>query len=75
LEPDAVWIKTIPEHEPATEELLSSYQEQQQKNRPLFKILSWGVKKYNYITNDDVAVMKVENLTTNETTYYLCRGE
>jgi len=74
LEPDVVLIKTISETDPATEEFLSAYQEQQQK-RPFFKILSWGVRQYNYITNDNIAVMKVENLTTNETVYYLCRGE
>jgi hypothetical protein len=75
LEPDVVLIKTIPESEPATEELLFSYQEQQQKKHRFLKVLSWGVKQYNYVANDDITVMKVENLTTNETVYYLCRGE
>ena len=76
LEPDVILIRTISESEPtATDELLASYQERQQKKRPLWKILSWGVKQYNFITNDDVAIMKVENLTTNETVYYLCRGK
>jgi hypothetical protein len=75
LEPDVVLIKTISEDEPDTEnELLTSYQKQQKK-KTLLKILSWGVKRYNYITDDDVAVVKVENLTTNETVYYLCRGK
>ena len=77
LEPDVVVIKTISETEtdPETEESLAFYQEQQQKKRPLLKILSWGVKQYNYISNNDITVMQVENLTTNETVYYLCRGE
>jgi ribosomal protein L18E len=69
-------LKTISDSDPATEDLLSSYyQEQQQKKGSFWKAVSWGVKQYNHIANDDVAVMKVENLTTNETTYYLCRGE
>ena len=75
LEPDVVLIKTISESDPVTEDLLSSYQEQQQKKGSFWKVLSWGVKQYNHVANDDIAVMKVENLTTNETTYYLCRGE
>jgi hypothetical protein len=75
LEPDVVVIKTISDSDPETEELLAFYQEQQQKKRPFLKILSWGVKQYNYITNNDITVMQVENLTTNETVYYLCRGE
>jgi len=76
LEPDVVLIKTISESEPtATDSLLAFYKERQQGKRALWKILSWGVKQYNTITNDNVAIMKVENLTTNETVYYLCRGE
>jgi hypothetical protein len=75
LEPDVVLIKTISESEPATEEPLLSYQEQQQGKHLFLKVLSWGVKQYNYVANDDITVMKVENLTTNETVYYLCRGE
>jgi len=75
LEPDIVVIRTIPESTPAADTLLAAYQEQQQGKGRFLKILSWGVKQYNYISKDDITVMKVENLTTNETTYYLCRGE
>ena len=74
LEPEVVLIKTISESESATEDPLTVNQIHQKK-RSLWKALSWGVKQYNYIANDDVAIVKVENLTTNETVYYLCRGE
>ena len=75
LEPEVVLIKTIPESEPATEDLLTANQTQPQKKHSLWKALSWGVRQYNNIAKDEVAIVKVENLTTNETVYYLCRKE
>jgi len=76
LEPDAVFIKTILEPDPTTtDDLLVSYQERRQKKSPLLNLLSWGIKQYNYIAKDEVSIMKVESLTTNETVYYLCRRE
>jgi len=75
LEPAVVLVKTISESEFATEDPLTVNQTPSQKKRSLWKALSWGVKQYNYIAKDDVAIVKVENLTTNETVYYLCRGE
>ncbi|MCL2041330.1 MAG: hypothetical protein FWG84_04740 [Bacteroidales bacterium] len=75
LEPDVVVIKTISESESVAEDPLTVNQMLPQKNRSLWKVLSWSVKQYNTIANDDVAIVKVENLTTNETVYYLCRGE
>ena len=75
LEPEVVLIKTISDTESIKNDLLTVSQELQQKKRSFWKILSWGVKQYNHITNDDVAIVKVENLTTYETVYYLCRGE
>jgi len=75
LEPDVVVIRTISDADTATEALLATYQEQQHGKSRLLKVLSWGVKQYNHIAKDDITVTKVENLTTNETTYYLCRGE
>jgi hypothetical protein len=75
LEPDVVTIKTITESETIDPNLLTLNQAYLQKNRSLWKVLSWGLKQYNYIARDDVAIVKVENLTTNETVYYLCRGE